>query len=94
MLSDDENVGWHVADCSALVNNTTGVEDLMAQNDRVWVEGRTLCIDTHFNGPAMVAAVNGTTCDLSLTAGVNRYNLEPGIYVVVLNGKSYKIAIR
>ena len=94
LLSDDENVGWHVADCSARVNNTTSVEDLMAQNDRVWVEGRTLCIDTHFNGPAMVAAVNGTTCDLSLTAGVNRYNLEPGIYVVVLNGKSYKIAIR
>ena len=94
LLSDDENVGWHVADCCARVNNSTSVEDLMAQADRVWVEGRTLCIDTHGNGTAQVAAINGITRDLSLTAGVNRYNLELGFYVVVLNGKSYKIAIK
>ena len=94
LLSDGENVGWHVADCYARVNNTTGVEDLMAQTDRVWIDGRTLCIETHYNATAQLAAINGTARDLSLTAGENRYSLEPGFYVVVLNGKSYKIAIK
>ena len=94
VLSDDENVGWHVADCRARVTNSTGIEDLMANDDRVWVEDRTLCIDTRHDGTAQLAAINGTARELQLSAGDNRYGLEPGFYVVVLNGKTFKIAIR
>jgi len=94
LLSDADNAGWHVADCRASVTNSTGVEDLRASADRVWIEDHALCIDTRQDGTAQLVAINGTSRDLTLAAGENRYSLEPGFYVVVLNGKSYKIAIR
>ena len=94
LLSDADNVGWHVADCRASVTNSTGVEDLRASADRVWIEDHALCIDTRHDGTAQLVAINGTSRDLSLAAGENRYSVEPGFYVVVLNGKSYKISIR
>ena len=94
VLADDNNVGWHAADCVATVNNTSGIEDLTADADRVWVEGRVLCIETRHGGNALVTAVNGTSRNIAMEQGVNRYELEPGFYVVTVNGRSYKIASR
>ena len=94
VLADAENVSWHAADTRARVSNSTGIEDLNADADRVWVEGRTLCMDSRREGTAQVIAINGTTRALRLEAGVNRQALEPGFYVVTLNGKSHKIAIK
>ena len=94
VLADDNDVAWHAADCTAQVKNSTGIEDLNAMTDRVWVEGHTLCIDACHDGTAQVSAINGTTRTLMLTSGVNRQELEAGFYVVVINGKSHKIAIK
>lgn len=94
VLADDNDVAWHAADCTAQVKNSTGIEDLNAMADRVWVEGHTLCIDACHDGTAQVSAINGTTRTVLLTAGVNRQELEAGFYVVVINGKSHKIAIK
>jgi hypothetical protein len=94
VLADADDVAWHAADCTAQVKNSTGIEDLNAMADRIWAEGRTLCIDSRLDGTAQVNAINGTMRSFRLTAGVNRYDLEAGFYVVVLNGKSHKIAIK
>ena len=95
VLADADNVGWHAADYAARVTNSTGVEELTATADhRVWVEGRTLCVETSQDAMAQVVAISGTAVSMELKTGVNRYNLAPGFYVVVVNGKSYKIAIR
>ena len=94
VLADDDDAAWHAADCTAQVKNSTGIEDLNAQADRLWVEGRTLCIDSRHDGTAQVSAINGATRSLLLNAGVNRYELEAGFYVVVINGKSHKIAVK
>ena len=94
VLADASNTGWHVADCVARVTNTSGIEDLTANNDRLWVEGRTLCIECRNDGRAQVVAVNGTSRFVDVMAGVTRYELDRGYYVIVLNGKSHKIAIR
>lgn len=94
VLADDNDVAWHVADCVARVSNSTGIEDLTAAPDRVWAEGHSLCIDARTDGVAQVVAINGMSRDWNVTAGVNRYQLEPGIYVVLLNGRTYKIAIK
>lgn len=94
VLADCNDEAWHLADCIARVANASGIEDLNAGTDRVWVEGRTLCIDTHHDGTAQIAAINGIVRPLTLTPGVNRHELDAGIYVVVLNGKSHKIAIK
>ena len=94
VLADDANVGWHAADCVAMVSNTTGIENLTVTADRVWTEARSLCIETRSATSAQLTAVNGMTRNISLEEGVNRFELEQGFYVVVLNGKSHKIAIR
>ena len=94
VLADEDDKAWHMADCVALVTNSTGIEDLNADADRVWVEGFTLCIETRNDGIAQIAAINGTMREMQLTAGVNRMNMDASFYVVVLNGKSYKIAVR
>lgn len=94
VLADNNHVGWHAPDCVARVNNSTGIEDLNAVADRVWLEGRLLCIDTRHDGEAQLIAINGTSTGLQVTAGVNKFELDNGFYVVSLNGKSYKISVR
>ena len=94
VLSDCDNNGWHAADFAARVNNSTGIEDLTVSADRVWVEGRTMCVESRSDGVARVVYINGITREISIMAGVNRYEMEPGYYVVILNNKSHKIAVK
>ena len=94
VLADDNNVGWHAADFSSRVSNSSGVEDLQANVDRVWTQDRNLLIETRSEGSAMVSSINGVTRTVHVELGVNRIAMEPGFYVVVLNDKSYKIAIK
>ena len=94
VLADNDNVAWHAANYVARVSNSTGVEDLTAMAGRLWVEGRTLCIESRTDGIAQVVAVNGTLREMHTVAGVNRYEMEPGYYVIVMEGKSRKIAIK
>lgn len=94
VAADESNTGWHLADYIARVANSSGIEDLTATADRVWVEGNTLCIDTRHEGKAQVTAINGTVRTCSVVPGTNRQTLDAGFYVVVLNGKSYKIAVK
>jgi hypothetical protein len=94
VLADGDDTAWHPGMCTARVTNSTGIDDLNASVDRVWVEGRALCIDTRHDGTAQVAAINGTAQSLTVSTGVSRHELETGFYVVVLHGKSYKIAIK
>ena len=94
VLADEDDVSWRAADCSAQVTNSTGIEDFTADAARLWVEGRTLCIETRQEGIARVSAINGATRDLQLTAGVTHHEMEAGFYVIVVNNKSYKIVIK
>ncbi len=93
VLADNDNVAWYADNYVAHVNSNTGVEDLTAAS-RLWVVGRTLCIESHTAGIAQVVAINGTSREMRTMVGVNRYELEPGYYVVVMDGKSHKIAIK
>lgn len=94
VLADENDVAWHAADCIARVTNSSGIDDLTAQDGRVWIEGRSLCIEASHDGTARIVAVNGTARSMTFMAGVSRHEMEPGIYVVVVDGKSYKIAIK
>ena len=94
VLAGDDNTAHYAPDCIARVTNSTGVEDLTAAADRVWTEERSLCIDSRTDGEARIVAVNGVSRTVNLGRGVNRYQMESGFYVVVVNGKSYKIVIK
>ena len=94
VLADAANKAWGTGDCTARVNNATGITDVMATAIRVWVEKRTLCIEANQDGTARIVGVNGMMRDLDVQPGITRHELEPGIYVVILGGQSYKISIR
>ena len=50
-------------------------------------------VDVNGDGEVNIADI-GMVQDLNVKTGMNRQLLEPGIYVIVLNGKSHKVAIR
>ena len=92
MIADSSD-GWHTADCTAHVS-VSSVDDLAGIGSRVWTEYHTLCIESRKPATAMLTNISGISRQLSLTEGVNRIDLEPGIYVVVIDGRSHKIAIQ
>ena len=94
VLADAANKAWRTGDCTARVNNATGITDVTATASRVWVEKHTLCIESSEDGTARIATVSGMVRDLDVKAGITRHELEPGIYVVILGGQSYKISVR
>lgn len=94
VLSGDDNVAKYAADCVAGVKVSSGIDDLTVSHDRLWTEGRTLCIESTTDGVAQVVSINGMARQVDVTAGVTRQVLEAGFYVVRLNGKSYKIVIK
>ena len=94
VLADQENKAWHIDDCTAQVNNSSGINDLTAIADRVWVEGHTLFIETRQEGTAQLATINGIVYNITLKHGINQLQLEQGVYIVVINGNSHKIAIK
>ena len=94
VLADAGNKAWRVSDCTARVNNASGINDMTATVDCVWVEGRTLFIESRQDGTAQLAMINGMVSNIPLKAGINRQRLDCGIYIVVINGQSHKIAIK
>lgn len=94
VVADAADEAWHLADCTAAVNNTTGLHSVNGDGFRVWVEGRYLCISTQQAGTAHLATIDGIVRALDVKAGLTRQELNPGIYIVVMNGKSHKIVIR
>ena len=94
VLADNHNKAWYIADCAARVNNSSGINDLTAIADRVWVDGHTLFIETSQDGIAQLTMIDGVVRDISLKHGINQLQLERGIYIVVINGNSHKIAIK
>ena len=94
LLADGANKAWRVADCAAHVYNFSGVNDLTTNADRIWVDNHTMYIETRQNGIARIVSMNGVMRDVNVNAGLNRQDLDPGVYVVVLRGKSHKIVVK
>ena len=53
-----------------------------------------LCIAAANEGVARISTVNGIMREMNVKNGVTRHELEPGVYVVIVNGQSHKIYIR
>ncbi len=94
VIADCDNKAWRASDCIARVNAVSGIDDLTTTAARVWVEGRMLCIAADHEGVAQIYTVNGIMREMNVKNGVSRQDLEPGIYVVIVNGLSHKIYIR
>ncbi|MBO4814578.1 MAG: leucine-rich repeat protein [Muribaculaceae bacterium] len=76
------------------VSNATGIEDMTASNDKVYASGGILVIESTEGGAAQLVATNGMYTELTVAPGRNEWPVSGGIYIVRLNGKSYKVIVK
>ncbi len=80
---------------STTVSNTTGVDNIANNKVKVYAHNGILVIESEVATAAQMVAMNGMTSELYVEAGHNEYqDFAEGFYIVHLNGKSFKIAIR
>ena len=93
LVTADEEI-YYAPSSTAQVSKATGVAQANQASDRVYAASGTLHIVASQTGQAQVVAMNGTTRTLQVAAGSNSYhNIDPGYYVVRLNGQSYKVKL-
>ena len=76
------------------VSNATGIDDMTAGNDKVYASGSVLVIESTEGGAAQLVATNGMYTELAVAPGRNEWPVAGGIYIVRLNGKSYKVIVK
>ena len=95
VLVDRANVRFDGAGSTAMAGRTTGVGVVDASGFKVYAHDRVLVVESQVMASAQLAAINGTATNLLVEPGRNEYrDIAPGIYVVRLAGKSYKVAVR
>lgn len=81
-------------DSYAMVSGTTGVNDLGYNNDKVFAQSGSIIIETATGAAAQIVATNGSSQEITAAGGRTQVAVPAGIYVVVLNGNSYKVAVK
>ncbi len=76
------------------VSTPTGVNDVTTGSDKVYAQSGTLVVESSEGGNAQLVATNGMFTELQVVPGRNEYAVSSGIYIVRLNGKSYKVIVK
>ena len=85
---------YHAPAASAQVSQSTAIDVVTASADRVYGANGILHIVSQQASSAQLVSLSGMTRSLRVTTGDNTYhNIDPGIYVVRLNGKSHKVRL-
>lgn len=85
---------YHAPTTTVIVSRSSGVDLVSASTDRVYGANGSLHIVAQQAGNAQLVALNGMTRNLRVEPGDNAYhNIDPGIYVVRLNGVSHKVKL-
>ena len=94
MLVTADGESYHAPSTSAQVSRMTGVDELSASADRVYGANGTLHIVAQQASTAQLVALNGMTRRLRINPGDNAFhNIDPGVYIVRLNGVSHKVKL-
>ena len=94
VLADASHPALFAREATATVSSTSGVDDINARIDRVYATGNTLVIEAQEDCTAQLVAMNGASTTINLAAGRNESQPGAGIYVVVIGGKSFKVAVK
>ncbi len=86
---------YYANQAQAHVNNTTGINDMEAKTANAYAHNGILVIESQNATTAQLITLNGMTQDLLVEAGHNEYDaIEHGIYIVRIEGRSFKIIIK
>lgn len=94
IFATDRSKTFYAPATTTRVSNATGIDDMMADNDRVYARGSMLVIETSRGGVAQLVQMNGMVQDLQVSEGHNEFEVPSGFVIVRLNGKSYKLAVK
>ncbi len=94
LLVTTDNEKYLGSDAVTAVSNTTGIDDMTVGADKVYAYGGMLVIESAEGGNAQLVATNGMYTDLTVAPGRNEWPVAGGIYIVRLNGKSYKVIVK
>lgn len=85
---------YYAPNGQAQVSKATGVTQVAQTSDRVYGANGVLHIIAADAGQAQLVSLSGMTRTVSVQAGSNSYhNIDPGYYIVRMNGCSYKVKI-
>lgn len=94
ILSTPDSQTMNCANTTTWVSTTTGVNDLADINVKVWSQGNVLIIESNEPAIAQLVAMNGISTQLAVMGGRNEFtDIAPGIYVVRVGSKSFKVII-
>ena len=94
LLVTTANEKYLGTDGLSAVSNATGIDDMTAGNDKVFASGGMLVIESAEGGAAQLVTTNGMYTELNVAPGRNEWPVSGGIYIVRLNGKSYKVIVK
>lgn len=95
ILATADNETYFAANTTALVGNTTGVNDMSEKNAKVYSQDGMVVIESEEATVAQLVAINGASINLAVEAGHNEYEAPgQGVYIVRVGGKSYKLILK
>lgn len=94
ILAVERNLTTHSLDDLQVPVTATEVDRLTAYDDvRIYTQGTDIIIESPNDGTAQLVMLNGMTRPLPVKAGLNRYPMAEGYYIVRLGGKAVNFLI-
>ncbi len=94
ILAVERDLTTHSLDDLLLPVVATGIDRMTACDDvRIYTQGTDIIIESPNDGTAQLVMLNGMTRPLPVKAGLNRYPMAEGYYIVRLGGKAVKLLI-
>lgn len=90
----ERDLNTYELDSQTVLLGTTGISAVMTYDHvRISSDGQKIVIESPANGTAQIILLNGITRDITVKAGKNSYPMEPGYYIVRMNGQTAKIRL-
>ena len=94
ILAVERDLTTHSLDDLLLPVVATGIDRMTACDEvRIYTQGTDIIIESPNDGTAQLVMLNGMTRPLPVKAGLNRYPMAEGYYIVRLGGKAVKLRI-
>ena len=100
ILVDETYFADHLYDYRAMSMQTyvdnliTGVNDIHSGNVKAWGENGTLFIEAQEPTTAQVVSASGIANTVNVAAGINQYPMTSGIFMVRIDGTTFKVVIQ
>lgn len=94
VFATEKSRTYFADDSRARVMNTTGVNDLSEAGHKVYAIAGAIVVEAANDARAQLVSMNGMSQDVRVTQGRNVIDIAPGIYILRIDGKSFKLSVK